>query len=120
MNHPMTQGLLIREVAATFPGADPRSAAETVPSRVRINGHALMADGFPLLSAACMHEEYDGEVHDGFNSWLELRGWYAAPGDRGDVVLSPVSIVAIAIERLNAAWWQPVSKKELKPGECPF
>jgi hypothetical protein len=122
---PTSQVTLIADLNSTYPGIDAAPLAATSPAwlvkGIRINGAALMPDGLPLLSGRCPNqEEYDGAQHAALDAWLELRGWYASPGDRGDVVLLPIPAVAIAIERLTGAWYPRPCARQLMPGEVPF
>ena len=92
----MTDEHLISDLLATFPGVHARPIRECrVPGYqdgVWLAGEAEMPDGFPMFSTLYYGEpEFNGDVHEGFERWLEDRGYWLETYDYGTYFALPIN-----------------------------
>jgi len=117
---------LISELRATFPGlrCGPLSQ-DAVPGfdhGCNVGGETCMPDGYAIFSGlVCSDPDiYNGDVHRGFEKWLELRGWYVEPYDYVSYLVVPIAQLDAMAADWNAAVAAQPPSTPLQPGECPF
>ena len=106
---------LIADLAATFPGTNPRSlrqwSGRSTSFGACVCGEAVMPDGCEIGPYIFPDsDEYDGWVHAGFEAWVEARGWYVELYEPGALHIVPIPAIAIAVDEINRVWYPPPSR----------
>ena len=99
-----SESALITDLKATFPGLWFRPVREFGKDYahwigVWTGGTSYMPDGLPIFNSMRYHGDsddpsdgsYDGGIHDGFKSWLELRGWFVESYDAETHLVIPIA-----------------------------
>lgn len=114
---------LISDLNATFPGVDATSLRQWSGHSdclgAVVSGEARMPDGLeigPYIAPEI--DEYDGYIHQGFEAWLNARGWYVELYEPGTLWVVPIPEIAASVDRLTAAWFPP--PKHLRGEVLPF
>ena len=99
----MTERELLADLAATFPGLNPRPLSTFKAQRFDVPGAWFrdcpdMPDSMPIYALPwevgnCDPEGYSCMVHDAFLMWLENRGWHLETYDYGTYVIVPLALV---------------------------
>jgi hypothetical protein len=108
----MSDEQLLADLRATFPGIDARPLREFGTEwrnrpGVWTGGDSIsMPDGLPIFSSMhCDDPHYNGYVHDGFEAWLQARGWYVETYDGGTfLILSLVELEEYQGQMREAGW----------------
>ena len=94
-----SESALIADLKATFPGLFVRPLREfgaagfDYGAWTGIDGAAQFADGTPLFVSPCFcADEYDGDIHAGFSTWLDARGWYIENYDGTTLFIVPAAL----------------------------
>ena len=83
MNTTITTDEMLAELSITFPRLWKRKLSEFGKDYAKAEGvwtgqdGDLMQDGNPIFNSLANGEPpYNGNVHEGFEAWLQNRGWY--------------------------------------------
>lgn len=105
MDHELpSESQLMADLKATFPALWFRPLREFGKDYahwigVWTGGTSYMPDGLPIFNSMRYHGDsddpsdgsYDGGIHDGFKSWLELRGWFVESYDAETHLVIPIA-----------------------------